>query len=685
MVLPVPRFFCCQKRGVNMAKIPREEALSKVFTWFDTDRTAKRDIYEELEEAHRMYKGDHWDLHDLVGRPLRTESQKKNRPNTIENIIFSLIEGLEAEFSEDVDLIDYPVEPGDDEAASIMTDLKTFIMYKHRLTAEREKYLRWFFLYGTGIWHLYWDPHWKGGKGPNRWSGDVRWKALHPQVVFPDARCRESIEDGRRIHKAFYRTQEYIKETYGVEVEPDVVSDDMILNEDLTSPVYERGEDEALLVETWYKGEPLFFDKDEKNHGSGMHVVWWAGEHSPTYLAHANYVYYDPDEDPIFPFDFRQRYPRENSVWGYGEAHFLKSPQIVMNKTTELILESHMHYSLGQTFYRPGAITPKQEKFLKKFGTLPNMYFPVGDIENIKRIHGKGVDASLPAEANRLQKVMETIIGRFDISQGRTPGSVVAFRALDLLAARARVRLRSAEQSIISAYEFCGNYINNLIYKFYTERRAYRILRDTMNQTEIVLVNPQTGETAPFAGQLIPGYIPEVRKVNPVAHSYFELDRLKKVYVYDEQTGIGEVQPYSEEMAETIRMTEELKEAGEDYGGVEYEVYCPQLDVMSKVSSSMPTDRAFYMEMAKEMFMAQMIDEETFWYVITNGKFPPYEKIVDKKRRQIMAAAQMQTQQSSVVEQALNANPQLRQKFDSLSPEMQQQVLSRVEGQPRLE
>ena len=663
-------------------KTPREEVLARVFEWFETDRTAKRAIFEELEECQRMYKGDHWDLHDLVGRPLRTESQKKNRPNTVENIVFSLIEGLVAEFSEDVDLVDYPVEPGDDEAASIMTDLKKFIKYKNRLASEREKYLRWFFLYGTGIWHIYWDPHWKGGKGPNRWRGDVRWKALHPQVVFPDARCRESIEDGRRIHKAFYRTQEYIKETYGVEVPPDVVSGDMILEDEETGHgAYRQGEDEALLVETWYKGKPLFFDKDEKDHGTGMHVVWWAGEQKPIYLAHANYVYYDPDEDPLFPFDFRQRYPRENSVWGYGEAHFLKSPQIVMNKTTELILESHMHFSLGQTFYRQGSITPKQEKFLKKFGTLPNMYFPVSDLDNIKRIHGAGVSPSLPTEANRLQKVMETIIGRFDISQGRTPGSVVAFRALDLLAARARVRLRSAEQAIMSAYESCGNYINNLIYKFYTERRAYRILSDTMDQTELVMVNPQTGEEIPFAGQLLPGYTVETRKVNPVSHEYFELDKLKKVYAYDETTGIGEVQPYSEEMAETIRMTEELKDAGEDYGGVEYEVYCPQLDVMCKVSSSMPTDRAFYMEMAKEMFMAQIIDEETFWYVIQNGKFPPYEKIVDKKRRQIIGAAQLQAQQVSPVEQALNANPQLRQKLQSLSPEMQQQVMARVEGE----
>ena len=676
-------------------KTQREENLMRAFNWFETDRTAKRPIHSELEEAYRMYNCDHWNLHDMTGRPLRTDAQKKNRPNAVENIIFSLIEGLVAEFSENVDLIDYPVESGDEEAAVIMSDLKEFIMYKNRLAVEREKFLRWFFLYGTGIWHPYWDPHWKGGKGPNRWRGDVRWKALHPQVVYPDARCRDSIEDGMRIHKAFYRTQEWVKHTYGVEVEPDMVSTSMVIDDGNPSAALEHGEDEALVVETWYKGEPLFFDKDKKSHGFGMHVIWWAGEAKPVYLQHANYVYYDPDEDPKFPFIFANRYPRENSVWGYGEAHFLKSPQIGMNKTTELILEGHMHFALGQTFYTPGAITPKQEKFLKQFGTLPNMYFPVNNLDNIKRVHGKGVDASLPSEANRLQRVMEAIVGRSDISQGRTPGSVVAFRALDLLAARARVRLRSAEQAIISAYEDVGNYINNLIYKFYTERRAYRILGDNIEQTEMVMVNPETGEEMPFAGQLIPGHILDTRKAKTIKHGMFELDTIKKVYAYDEETGVGEIMPYNEEIAEIIKESEALKEAGEYGGGIEYEVYCPQLDTMCKVSSTMPTDRAFYMEMAKELLMNQLIDEETFWHVVQNGKFPPYEKVMDKKRQQIMAAAQQQQmmgqpgeqpgeqpggERQSAIDQVFYANPELHEQFQNLSPEMQEQVMARIQG-----
>ena len=60
--------------------------------------------------------------------------------------------------------------------------------------------------------------------------------------------------------------------------------------------------------------------------------------------------------------------------------------------------------------------------------------------------------------------------------------------------------------------------------------------------------------------------------------------------------------------------------------GKDYEVYSPEFDTKCRVSTSMPTDRLFYMEMAKELYMAKLIDENIFWYVVDKGKFPPGKK-----------------------------------------------------------
>jgi hypothetical protein len=451
--------------------------------------------------------------------------------------------------------------------------------------------------------------------------------------LFVDARCRESIEEGVRVHKAFYRTLEYIRDAYpdfGANVMSSDISSELIIGEDDNGELYERDEDQALLVETWYKGEPLILGEGEENVGPGLHVIWWAGEDQRVYLKHANYVYFDPGEDAKFPYMLSQCYYRENSVWGYGEAYFLKYPQIVMNKTSELILEGHMQQALGQTFYREEAVTPKQKKAIEEKGSLPGMWFPIRDPSGIQRLYGQGAPASLQAEMVRLQKLMETIVGRFDISQGRTPGSVTAFRALSLLSARAQVRLKSKEIAAINAYEEVGSYINRLISRYYTERRAYRII----------------GEEAEKATK----------------YNIFRLEDLLKVYVFT--TG------------DTYRLSEFVPAEGV-VEWQHYEVYSPEFDVICTVSSTLPTDRVFYMEMAKELYGAKLIDAEIFWYVMQNGRFPPFDEIIDKLRNREMEA---QEDIGQITPEAIlsSMTPDQQQRFMSLPPERQQQVIAQI-------
>lgn len=661
-----------------------DEAVRTVSGWFDKDKTAKKPFHDEWDEMWKLYNNKHWDLLDPTGKPLRTDEQKRNRPNAVENVAFSLIEGLVSEFSQDVDITDFPVESGDEEAANVMTDLKKFLAYKNRIAWEREKWLRWFFLYGTGIWHTFWDPSWRGGKGPHRWEGDIRWMAMHPRTIFPDARCRESIEEGRRVHKAFYHTVESLQEMFpdrksAIQSQP--ISNDMLIGDDEEILTEENIEDQALLVETWYKGEPLFLDEGEENLGPGLHVIWWIGDGQEVYLAHANYVYFEPGEETKFPFIVKPCYMRENSVWGFGEAYFLKNPQIILNKTAEMVLEGHMHHALGQTYFNDGALTAKQKDYVQKYASIPNMWFPVNDVNGIRREFGQSIPASLQNETDRLQKVMETIVGRFDISQGKTPGSVTAFRALDLLASRAQVRLRSKEMAMTSSYEEAGSYINHLINTNYTEKRMYRIL----------------------------GYDSFGEEQQPkMRYGKFLANDFKKVYDFRTDEVIP-LQDFSPEFIDPF--TGEVTQMVE---GEDYEVYSPQFDVECKVSTTLPTDRLFYMDMGKELYMAQLIDAETFWYVMEHGKFPPFEELRKKEQEKMMQgdplAPQPQAQggmpqgqptglpqgmpqglpqdiplpqeQGNPNEDMLNAilqqRPDLEEQLNALPPEEQQQIINQI-------
>ncbi len=637
----------------------RNKAVQQCYEWFDKDRMAKQPYTTEMDEMYKIYKSEHWDLLDANGRVLRTDTEKQNHPNAVENISFALVEGLVAEFSEPKELVDYPTEPGDDEMARTMTDLKEFIAYKNRLDAEFQKWLRNFFLYGTGIFSRYYDPNWKGGKGPNRWDGEIRWKSEHPRSIFPDARCMESIEDGRRVHKAIYWCVEDVEETWpetGKGVVSDIVSDEFLVPDELEETTVEATEDQVLVIDTWYKGSPLILEGDEQDEGPGMHLIQWAGDGSSLrYLSHANYVYFDPGEDATFPIDMKKCYDRERSPWGIGEAYYLKNPQIMTNKTAEMIMEGHLYESMGQTWYEQGAVTPKQQKVIQEKGTMAGMWFAVERVDGVHREYGKGVPASLENETGRLQKLMETIIGRFDISQGKTPGNITAFRALDLLSSRAQVRLRSKDMTINAAFEDAGNYINRLIARHYDGRRKYRILGKDDPKPQYGVYDSAAMQKAYF----------------------FDTDETMPLSDLEALTAGQEMLPPEEQLIE----------------GQDYEIYSPEFDTKCKITQKLPTDRAFYMDMAKELYVQGMIDDEIFWYVIEYGKFPPIEKIMEKvKQKQAMAMQAMQPVPGTGDQQVLefidylkSNNPDALREIGNL-PENEQlpalmQLMQQMQGQ----
>jgi hypothetical protein len=154
--------------------------------------------------------------------------------------------------------------------------------------------------------------------------------------------------------------------------------------------------------------------------------------------------------------------------------------------------------------------------------------------------------------------------------------------------------LKSKETAINSAREECGNYINRLIAKFYDGKRRYRILGKDDGKLKF-------GE--------------------------YNGEAMKRAYFFD----TGETMPYSE-LEPTLIQQQEMGLPPEQQltEGEDFEVYSPEFDTKCKTANSLPTDRAFYMEMAKELLMNQLIDQETFFYVLDNGKFPPWEKLLEK-------------------------------------------------------
>jgi hypothetical protein len=413
-------------------------------------------------------------------------------------------------------------------------------------------------------------------------------EAIHPQCLYPDGRCGDDIQIGYRIHKAVYRPLEYIREHYperGHLVREDAVWTESILGvdteTDVEGEVASGQEGMALLIETWYRGKPLFLGKKEKEKGTGLHVVWWAGETNRIYLGHENYRYYKPNRTVRFPFVLCPCHPREDSPWGYGLAYLLKPMQIALNRESELALEGLALQAVGTTIAKEGSVNERQAKQLEANGTIPGIWLFVDEPENIDYRTGQGIPASLLADIERRVRTMEGMTGRQDITQGKSPSGVEAFRALSLLAERSLVLLKPQQEAITSAWTEASEFISLLVTLNYNERRSYRLL----------------GED------------------DKVIRGFFAPDDIQRVW--DKRT--GDVFERSKFLP-----SEDMEE------GKDYEYFSAEFDSVCEVGKAVPMDRIMAMEMAKELLGAKLITPEIAFDVFANGRFPPWETVKEQ-------------------------------------------------------
>lgn len=614
------------------------KAVSKCMEEFEVDRAAKQFYVEEMDEVDKIRTNRHWDLLGPTGNPIRSRAQQAKRPNAVENFTFALTDGMVSDFAILPELVYFPNEADDEEAAVAVTDVVKNIMWKNHLQEEYEKWRNNFFWHGTGVWEHPWDPTWQGGKGPNRWVGEVRWRSVHPRAIFPDARCGEDIHLGRRLHVARYVTLDYIRDKYpewGDTASAELVNAEYVTSDENTLSDMSEGEDRILLVQTWVIGRPRILDDGEDDQGTGLHLITWAGESQGLYLSHTNYVYFEPGEDARFPYTVRQFKLRDGSVWGYGAPFFVKQAQIIHNKNVELMLEGNLQNAFGHTYFNAGSISEKQQRVLQTNGTLPMGYFEVNDHTGIRKEYGSSMPASLQTEVQRGSKTIEGILGRPDVSQGKNPGSVTAAAAIDLLQKRAASRFISPSEAINSAFAEVGDFIARLVWKNYSEKRAYRII--DLDQAEDKFVLTKRG--------------------------VFESERYKKLW--------------NENSGQVVRAGDTAN-VGELLESGEWEMYEPELDVRCKTSQAMPSDRMVNIEWGMKLLQTQAVDIQLFLEVIEKGRFPTWKEVGRRYEQQKQQQMQMQAMQASQAQGQQQPQPQaspqpqmadIEQALASLSPE----------------
>lgn len=591
-------------------------------------------IEDIWEDEFKMFVGDQWNTNFSY----RSKKVRQTRPNSVDNFIFQALTNQHASIIGTTPEVSIEPEGDDDkETAEKLTCLCKFNDKRNKFPMLWKKGVLQFLCYGPIIGAVLWDDTWMGGKGPDRWTGDVRIFMINRRNIYFDPAIidlDERLQECGFTHLRLRKKLKYFKNTWpekGQYVSIDNNENDM----------QDEGNDpqQAYLIMSFRRGMPEFMPEKRKQellekaaraeaegdeykaieyremaagNVEGIHVAYTTTD---VFLEYTPYIY----EDGLYPFVYKTLYYDENSPNGFGEIRNIKVPQVMHNKADEIEIEAMAREGLGGGYYDKGAITPQQIEIIKKNAGKGGYWAEVTSINRMKEREGVRVPSSLIQYKEQKQRMVETISQNTPIQQGMSPGANIPFRTVNELGARSDVKTKGKIEVLEDFLTELNQLRINRFAEFYTEDRYYRIKGD---------------DGKPVSGTF------------NRAEMYKEWNRKEIV------NELGEVTGYKQER------------------------YIPEFDVSVKINSERPTDRNYYTTTAFEMFGKQAMGINALWYTLEEGKFPTKEDVLQEltENNMGMQIAETLSQMPPELQQAFfNAQQQMLQNLAMSQNMMQQQ------------
>ena len=233
--------------------------------------------------------------------------------------------------------------------------------------------------------------------------------------------------------------------------------------------------------------------------------VLFASENEPEYQETGYY------EHGRYPIEFDVLFPEEGTPVGFGYIAIMRSPQLYIDKLSQVILENSMMSAKVRFFAKKGSGI-NVDQFLD--WSQPLVEYE-GQIDNLKQIEVQQVGTNvLNVLQMKIDELKETSSNR-DVSQGSSSGGVTAAAAIAALQEAGNKTSRDMIASSYRSYTQECYLAIELIRQFYDEKRTFRITGDTGGYEYIAFDNSNIkGKAIPpaYAGQeLEPGYTEAVR------------------------------------------------------------------------------------------------------------------------------------------------------------------------------
>lgn len=469
-----------------------KKAVEKAAQTLKDYKNAKSNLESRIVEEERWWKLRHWDVIRGKQNPKGAEA----RPEPTSAWLFNSITNKHADIMDNYPEPNVlPRERTDEKTAETLSSVLPVVLERNEYEHTYAQAAWYKLKHGVAAKGVFWNQELENG------LGDVDVRFMDILNIFWEPGITD-LQSSRNLFVVDLRDNDLIEQEY-----PELkgkVGGKVI---DVKQYVYDDNVDvsnKSAVVDWYYKKRTpegktvLHFCKFV-----GSNVLF-ASENDPRY---ANGFY----DHGRYPVEFDVLFPEEGTPVGFGYIAVMKSPQLYIDKLSQVIMENSMMSAKVRFLAKKGAAI-NEEEFLD--WSKPIVHYE-GDPAAIQPIQVPQVGGNvINVLQMKIDELKETSSNR-DVSQGSSSGGVTAAAAI---AALQEAGNKTSRDMIGAAYRSFTQecyLVLELLRQFYDETRSFRITNDTGANEYIEFSNQALmGQTIPpaYPGQeLEPGYTPAQR------------------------------------------------------------------------------------------------------------------------------------------------------------------------------
>ncbi len=419
-------------------------------------KDGKRNLEHRIREEERWWSLRHWD----IIREQSGENQNRSRPEPTSAWLFNSIANKHADIMDSFPEPNVlPREESDEEDAKTLSSILP-VIFERCGYEETYSDAAWYKLkHGVVAKGVFWNKELEDG------MGDIDIPFIDLLNIFWEPGIT-NLQDSRNLFIVKLKDNDLLEQEY-----PQLLEKTGGQVIDIAQYVHDDQVDtsEKSVVVDWYYKKKVGLGKTVVHYCKFVgDQVLYASENDPEYALRG---YYDHGKYPVV---FDVLFPEEGTPVGFGYIAIMKSPQMYIDKLSQVILENAVMYTKPRYFGKK-SVGINKEQFLDLSQPIVDVEGDISE-ERFRPIEVRPLSGTILNVLNmKIDELKETSSNR-DISQGSSSGGVTAAAAIAALQEAGSKSSRDMIQASYRSYTQECYLAIELIRQFYDEDRCFRIL-----------------------------------------------------------------------------------------------------------------------------------------------------------------------------------------------------------------